>query len=47
MFGPDDVERILGATALESVGITIDPTTCTLKTSVILSREDGEGSQDA
>ena len=25
IFGPDDVEPILGVTALESVGITIDP----------------------
>ena len=31
IFGPDDVEPILVATALESVGITIDPTTRTLK----------------
>lgn len=31
IFGPDDVEPILGVTALESVGITIDPTTQTLK----------------
>lgn len=29
--GPDDVEPILGVTALESVGITVDPTTRTLK----------------
>ncbi|HVS20520.1 MAG TPA: retroviral-like aspartic protease family protein [Pyrinomonadaceae bacterium] len=26
IFGPDDAEPILGVTALESVGITIDPT---------------------
>jgi clan AA aspartic protease len=26
IFGPDDVEPLLGVTALESVGITVDPT---------------------
>lgn len=31
LFGPDDVEPLLGVTALESVGITIDPVTRTLK----------------
>jgi len=31
IFGPDNVEPILGVTALESVGITIDPTNRTLK----------------
>jgi clan AA aspartic protease len=31
IFGPDGVEPILGVTALESVGITIDPATRTLK----------------
>ncbi|MDI6603486.1 MAG: clan AA aspartic protease [Patescibacteria group bacterium] len=31
IFGPDDVEPILGVTALESVGITVDPKTQTLK----------------
>ena len=31
LFGPDDVEPLLGVTALESVGITIDPATRTLK----------------
>ena len=31
IFGPDGVEPILGVTALESVGITIDPATHTLK----------------
>ena len=31
VFGPDDVEPILGVTALESVGITIDPASRTLK----------------
>ena len=31
IFGPDGVEPILGATALESVGITIDPATHALK----------------
>ena len=31
IFGPDDVEPLLGITALESVGITIDPASRTLK----------------
>ena len=31
IFGPDDAEPILGVTALESVGITIDPDNRTLK----------------
>jgi len=31
IFGPDEVEPILGVTALESVGVTIDPATQTLK----------------
>jgi len=31
IFGPDEAEPILGVTALESVGITIDPATRTLK----------------
>ena len=31
VFGPDAVAPILGVTALESVGITIDPATRTLK----------------
>jgi clan AA aspartic protease len=31
VFGPDDVEPLLGVTALESVGITIDPKNRTLK----------------
>ena len=31
VFGPDDVEPVLGVTALESVGITIDPISRTLK----------------
>ncbi|MDI6793797.1 MAG: clan AA aspartic protease [bacterium] len=31
IFGPDGVEPILGVTALESVGITVDPKTQTLK----------------
>jgi clan AA aspartic protease len=31
VFGPDEAEPILGATALESVGITIDPANRTLK----------------
>src|ERR1043166_9872241 len=31
IFGPDDVEPILGVTALESVGITVDPANQQLK----------------
>ena len=31
IFGPDDVEPVLGVTALESVGITIDPANRALK----------------
>jgi len=31
IFGPDDAEPWPGVTALESVGITIDPADCTLK----------------
>ena len=31
VFGPEGIEPILGVTALESVGITIDPATRTLK----------------
>src|SRR6266849_1475827 len=31
IFGPDNTEPILGVTALESVGITIDPANRTLK----------------
>ncbi len=31
IFGPDDCEPILGVTALESVGITIDPASRTLR----------------
>ena len=31
IFGPDDAEPLLGTTALESVGITIDPASRTLK----------------
>ena len=31
IFGPDDAEPILGVTALESVGISVDPATRTLK----------------
>ena len=31
IFGPDGVEPILGVTALESIGITIDPASRTLK----------------
>ncbi|MGO9269411.1 MAG: clan AA aspartic protease [Terriglobia bacterium] len=31
VFGPDDVEPQFGVTALESVGITIDPANRTLK----------------
>src|SRR6266478_3276806 len=31
IFGPDDAEPLLGATALESVGILVDPANRTLK----------------
>lgn len=31
IFGPDDAEPLLGVTALESVGISVDPASCTLK----------------
>ena len=31
IFGPDNAEPILGLTALESVGVTIDPASRTLK----------------
>ena len=31
IFGPEDVEPLLGVTTLESVGITIDPANRTLK----------------
>ena len=31
IFGPDSVEPILGVTALESVGMVVDPTSLTLK----------------
>ena len=31
IFGPDDVEAVLGVTALEAAGVTIDPSTQTLK----------------
>ena len=31
IFGPDDVDPLLGVTALESVGITVDPANRTLK----------------
>ena len=31
IFGPDDVEPILGVTALDSAGITVDPTNQQLK----------------
>ena len=31
IFGPDDAEPLLGVTALESVGITVDPRNRTLK----------------
>jgi len=31
IFGPDGVEPLLGVTALESVGIMLDPATRTLK----------------
>ncbi len=31
IFGPEGIEPILGVTALESVGVTVDPATRTLK----------------
>lgn len=31
IFGPDDAEPFLGVTALEAAGVTIDPTTQTLR----------------
>jgi predicted aspartyl protease len=31
ILGPDNIEPLLGVTALESVGITMDPVTRTLK----------------
>jgi clan AA aspartic protease len=31
LFGPDDVEPILGVTALESVGVVVDPASGTLR----------------
>src|SRR5438876_6349685 len=31
IFGPDDVEPLLGLTPLESVGITVDPVSQTVK----------------
>jgi hypothetical protein len=31
IFGPDNAEPILGVTALESVGVVIDPANRTLK----------------
>jgi hypothetical protein len=31
IFGPDDVEPLLGVTALESVGIIVDPASQRLK----------------
>ena len=31
IFGPDDAEPLLGVTALESVGISVDPASRTLK----------------
>ncbi|MGH3056196.1 MAG: clan AA aspartic protease, partial [Gaiellaceae bacterium] len=31
IFGPDSAEPLLGVTALESVGITVDPTSRALK----------------
>ena len=31
LFGPDDAEPLLGVTALEAAGVTIDPATQTLK----------------
>jgi clan AA aspartic protease len=31
IFGPDNIEPLLGVTALESVGVTLDPASRTLK----------------
>src|SRR5438132_7932785 len=31
IFGPEDCEPLLGVVALENTGITVDPTTCTLR----------------
>ena len=31
IFGPDDAEPLLGITALESVGITVDPVNQTVR----------------
>jgi len=31
IFGPDNVEPLLGVTALDSAGITVDPATQTLR----------------
>lgn len=31
VFGPDGSEPLLGVTALESIGVTVDPSTRTLK----------------
>ena len=39
IFGPDNSEPILGVTALESVGITIDPANRTLKRLPAVSRK--------
>jgi clan AA aspartic protease len=38
VFGPDDCEPLLGETALESVGMTIDPASRQLKTSANMPR---------
>lgn len=46
IFGPDDVEPLLGVTALESVGIGVDPVSQTLKryTALPLKCQRGAGS---
>ena len=45
LFGPDEAEPLLGVTALESVGITVDPATGTLKRlpAIPLKRLAGDG----
>ncbi|PYL05645.1 MAG: clan AA aspartic protease [Verrucomicrobia bacterium] len=43
IFGPDSVEPLLGVTALESVGIGVDPVTQTLKRYAPLPLKDLKG----
>ncbi|MCY3560683.1 MAG: clan AA aspartic protease [bacterium] len=35
VLGPDDVEPLLGLTALESCGYAVDPVSCTLRRAVV------------